>query len=57
MLVIVSDRAVGFLMEAFTGIIRGILTNISVDVLVGVTVNIFLVEITAFEFAMSSPLE
>ena len=57
MLVIVSDRAVDFLMEAFTGIIRGILTNIGVDVLVGVTVNIFLVAITAFEFAMPSPLE
>ena len=55
--IIVSNVAVELLMNAVTDIIRGVLSNIDVDVLVGVNVNIFAVSMTAFEFVMSDPLE
>ena len=49
MLIIVSNVVIDLLMKSFTGIILGVLTNIGVDVLLGV--------MTAFEFAMPGPLE
>ena len=45
------------LMDAITGTIRAILTKSGVDVLVGVTVNIFLIVIAVFECAVSSRLK
>ena len=55
--IIVFNVAVELLMNAVTDIIRGVLSNIDVDVLVGANVNIFAVSMTAFEFVMSDPLE
>ena len=55
--IIVSNVAVELLMNAVTDIIRGVLSNIDVDVLVDVNVNMFAVSMAAFEFVMSDPLE
>ena len=57
MVIIVSNVAVELLMNAVTDIMRGVLSNIDVDVLGDVNVNIFAVSMTAFEFVMSDPLE
>ena len=57
MLVIVSDMAVGLLMEALTGIIRGVRTKIGVGMLMDVNANMFAGVMTTFEFAMPGPLE
>lgn len=54
-LIIVSDVAVGSLMDALAALILGVLTGIGVDVLVGVNVNVPERAIT--EFAMPGPLE
>ena len=57
-LVIVSKVAVAWLMDALTTIIGGaLLTNIDVDVLMDVNVNVFAGLVTAFGFAMPGPLE
>ena len=47
MLIIVSNVAVDLLMDALTGIIRGVLTNIDIDMFAEV--------IAAFDFAMPGP--
>ena len=57
MVIIVSNVAVELLMNAVTDIMRGVLSNMDVDMLVDVNVNIFAVSMTAFEFVMSDPLE
>ena len=57
MLIIVCAIAVDLLIDASTGIIRGVRTNISVGVFVDVNVIMFGGVMTAFEFAMSGPLE
>ena len=57
MLVIVSDMAVGLLMEALTGIIRGVRTKIGVGMLMDVNANMFAGVMTTFEFVMPDPLE
>jgi hypothetical protein len=49
---IVSDVAIDLLVDGLTGIMFGV----GVDVLVAVIVNVFSGEMTAFEFAMSCPL-
>ena len=49
-LIVVPNTAVDLLMDALTEIIRGVLTNIDVDVLVDV--NVFVDLMPAFEFAM-----
>ena len=55
MLIIVSEMAVGLLIDTLTDIILGVLTNIGVYIMVEVNVNVFVSVITAFEFAMSDP--
>ena len=45
------------MMDVFTAIICGVLTNIDVDVLMDVNVNVFGDVMTAFEFIMTGPLE
>ena len=55
--IIVSNVAVELLMNAVTDIMRGVLSNMDVDMLVDVNVNIFAVSMAAFEFVMSDPLE
>ena len=57
MLVIVSDMAIDLLMYALTDTIRGVLTNVDIEVLVDVNVNVLADLITAFNFAMPGPLE
>ena len=47
MLIIVSNVAVDLLMDALTDIIRGVLTNIDIDMFAKV--------IAAFDFAMPGP--
>ena len=56
-LMIVSDVAVGLLMDGLRGILRAVLTNIGVDVLVDVNVNASAGVMTAFEFAMPCPFK
>ena len=51
--IIVSEVAVDLLMVGLTGKMFGV----GVDVLVGVNIKVFSGEMTAFEFAMSGPLE
>ena len=51
------DGRVDFLMDAFANIRLGVLRNIGDEVLMGVNVNMCAVVMTAFEFAMSGPLE
>ena len=53
MLIIVCAIAVDLLIDASTGIIRGVRTNISVGVLEGVEINMFVGVMTAFELAMT----
>ena len=57
MLIIVPNMAIDLLMDTLTEIICGVMTSISVDVLVDVNVNAFAGVMTAFECAMSGPLE
>ena len=52
-MVIVSDVAIDLLVDGLTGITFGV----GVDVLVGLNIKVFSGEMTAFEFAMSDPLE
>ena len=53
--IIVPDMAVE--MDALTGLMRVVLTNIDVDVLMDVNANVFAGVMTAFEFVMPDPLE
>ena len=55
-LMIVSNVAVGLLMDSLTSITRGVLTKIDDDV-VYVDANVFAGIMTALEFGMSGPLE
>ena len=55
--IVVSNVAVELLMNAVTDMMRGVLSNIDVDVLVDVNVNRFPVSMNAFEFVMPDPLE
>ena len=57
MLIILSKVAVGLLMDTFPAIIRGVRTNIGVDLLVDVNLSVFPGVMTAFEFVTSDPLE
>ena len=57
MMIVVSEVAVGLLMDALTDMILGVLTSIGVEVLVDVNVNVFAGLMTALECAMPSPLE
>ena len=52
-----SAVADDLLMDLLTDKILGVLTKICVDVLLEVDVNVFAGVMTAFEFAMSDPLE
>ena len=49
--------AIDLLMYALTDTIRGVLTNVDIEVLVDVNVNVLADLITAFNFAMPGPLE
>ena len=57
MFIIVSNVMFDLLMKSFTRIILGVLTNIDVDVLWDVNGNVFIIVMTAFEFATPDPLE
>ena len=54
---IMSDVTVNLLIDVLADIIFGVLTNSDVGVLVDVNINVFAGVMTAFEFAMSGPLE
>ena len=56
MLIVVSNVAVDFLIDASTDIILGVRTNIGVDV-VAVNVNAFVIMTTTFGFDISGLLE
>ena len=55
-LMIMSNVAVGLLMDALTDVILEVLANIDVDVL-DADVNAFVGIMTVFEFVMPGPLE
>ena len=56
-MIVVSGMAVDLLMDELTVIMPDVGTNIGVDVLVDVNTNVLAGVTTAFEFAMSVPLE
>ena len=56
-LIIESDVAVDLLLDALTGIIRGVRTNMGDDMLVDVNANVLALLMTVFEFDMPDPLE
>ena len=53
----IIPNTTGCLTNAVTDMMWGVLSNIDVDVLVNVNVNMFAVSMAAFEFVMSDPLE
>ena len=57
MLIIVSNMAVDLLMDALTDIMCDVPINNDIDVLLDVNATVFAGITTAFEFAMSVPLE
>ena len=56
-LIIMSNVAVGLMMNDFVDVILGVLANIEIDVLVDGNVNVFVSVMTVFEFIMPDPLE
>ena len=52
-----SKAAVDLLIDTSTGITLGVLTNIGIGVLAYVDINVFAGVMTAFDFAMSGPLD
>ena len=53
----VSGMAVGLFLDALTGMIRGVRTNIGVDMLVDVNANVFAGVTSTFDFVISGPWE
>ena len=56
-LIIMSNVAVGLMMNDFVDVILGVLANIEIDVLVDGNVNVFVGAMTVFDFVMPDPLE
>ena len=56
-MIVLSNMAVDFLVDALTALLCGVLTNIDVGVFVDVNVNVLAGVMTTFEFAMPGPLE
>ena len=56
-LIIVSNVAVDLWVDSLTDIIRGVLTNIDVDVLMDANIKVFVDVMTAFEVSIPGPLE
>ena len=58
MVIIVSGMAVDLSMDALTDmVVSGVLTNIGVEVMAGVNVNVCAGVMTAFDFVMTCPFE
>ena len=56
-MIVLSNMAVDFLVDALTALLCGVLTNIDVGVFVDVNTNVFAGVTAAAEFAVLGPLE
>ena len=55
--IVLSNMAVDFLVDALTAFMCGVLTNTDGGVFANVNVNVLAAVMTTFDFAMSGPLE